>query len=69
MKVYQGFIISTVPASPTLLKVATAGQGGKIPKVLEGMFTSHAAVQEIIDHYLASKSDEELTDGKTRKKG
>lgn len=50
--IYKGFIISQHPASPTLLRVATQGQGGKIPKVLSGVFTSHFIVKREIDLYL-----------------
>lgn len=69
MKTYRGYIVAPVPHSPTLLKVATEGQGGKIPNVLNGMFTSYTAVVEIVDRYLATKTDEENIDGKARKKG
>lgn len=54
MKEYRGYLITPVPASPTLLKVATAGQGGKIPKELEGSFTNHGLIYLVIDKYLDS---------------
>lgn len=55
MTVYKGYILKVHPASPTLLTVATEGRGGKIPKVLEGLFTSKHTVTDLIDQYLASK--------------
>lgn len=59
---YKGYLISTDPFSPTLYTVATEGRGGKIPKVLEGRFTSVHWLKERIDHYLAGQ--EEKTRGK-----
>ena len=53
--IYKGYIIKPAPFSPSLLTVATEGKGGKIPKVLEGAFTSHATVKQVIDAYLESK--------------
>lgn len=70
MKTYRGYIISPVPHSPTLLKVAVEGQGGKIPNVLIGMFTSYTAVTEIVDKYLATKPAQESENvSKARQKG
>lgn len=70
MKVYRGYIISPVPHSPTLMRVAVEGQGGKVPNVLTGMFTSYTTVMEIVDKYLESKLVQESEDvSKARKKG
>lgn len=52
MKEYRGYLITPLPTSPTLLRIATAGQGGKIPKVLEGSFTNHGLAYTVIDKYL-----------------
>ena len=49
---YRGYIISASERSPSLLKVATEGQGGKIPDMLSGLHTSHSGVQYLIDKYL-----------------
>lgn len=51
MKIYKGYIIKSNPFSPTLYTVAVEGRGGKIPKALEGSFTSVATITEIIDKY------------------
>lgn len=53
--IYKGFILSAHPSSPTLLSVATEGRGGKIPNVLQGLFTSHNTVKAVIDLYLETK--------------
>lgn len=52
---YRGYIISPDPASPSLYSVATEGRGGKIPKILEGRFTSVSWVRGLIDNYLDSQ--------------
>lgn len=59
MKSYRGYIISPNPFSPTLYQVAVEGQGGSIPKVLGGSFTSVGAIQEIIDKYVSNKEEEQ----------
>lgn len=56
--VYKDYIIKPALQSPSLLTVATTGRGGKIPKILEGMFTSHNEVKRIIDFYLDNKTKE-----------
>lgn len=38
--------------------VVTAGRGGKIPQVLDGMFTSATVAKEHIDRYLETKKKE-----------
>ncbi len=55
MKEYKGFLIKAAPFSPTLFVVATAGQGGKIPNVLDSMFTSAGLAMTEIDRYLEIK--------------
>lgn len=56
--IYKGYIIKPFPSSPSLLTVATEGRGGKIPKILEGLFTSHNTVKQAIDFYTESKTKE-----------
>lgn len=53
--IYKGYIIKSHPLSPSLLSVAVEGRGGKIPAVLEGLFTSQHYVTQIIDNYLETK--------------
>ena len=64
MRIHRGYIISTNPFSPTLYRVVTEGQGGKIPNVLVGSFTSIGTVVEIIDNYLDNRPEEGQTDGR-----
>ncbi len=63
---YKGFIISSAPTSPSLYKVATEGQGGKIPNVLLGLFTSKDVVTQLIDMYLETQKGAD--NGKTTTK-
>lgn len=65
MKEHKGFYISPNPFSPSLVKVSTVGQGGKIPKILEGSFTSYGVAADLIDKYLDSL---EVKRGKTSTK-
>lgn len=63
---HRGYLISTHPLSPNLYKVATEGQGGKIPNVLDGKFTSPTVAMEHIDNYLDTIKGR--TNGKTTAK-
>lgn len=53
--VYKGYIVKSDKAFPSLLTVATSGRGGKIPAVLEGLFTSFGDVKQRIDSYVEGK--------------
>lgn len=63
---YKGYIISPDKAFPNSYKVATEGRGGKIPDVLDSLFTSVGFAKQEIDLYLESK---ELSSGKKRTTG
>lgn len=63
---YRGYLITQDSRSPTLVKVATEGQGGKIPNALVGLFTHPSDVKELIDQYLDTKGK---PNGKTTAKG
>lgn len=63
---YKGYIISGVAESPTLKRIATEGQGGKIPNVLTGSFTSYHVAMDAIDRYL--EAVKEKSNGKTNSK-
>lgn len=54
---YRGYLIkySKNTLTPSLLTIAVEGQGGKIPKVLEGSFTNYAIAKLHIDYYLDNK--------------
>lgn len=58
---YKGYQIKPSSKSPTSYCVATVGQGGKIPTVLTGLFTSVGIAKGIIDAYVAEK---EVKNGK-----
>lgn len=49
---YKGYLITSAPQSPSLFRVATEGQGGKIPNILQGLFTSRHVVMQLIDGYV-----------------
>ena len=66
---YKGFLISPYRLVPTAYSVATAGQGGKIPKVLESLFTSLGVAKTSIDEYLQMRDAKEVKNGKTNSEG
>lgn len=55
---YRGYLIRPLPAVPTSYNVVTAGQGGKIPAVLDSLFTSPTIAKEAVDDYLRKKEEE-----------
>jgi hypothetical protein len=62
---YKGFLITPNRLMPTCYGVATAGQGGKIPKVLESLFTSPSLAKFAIDDYIELKESKGQKNGKT----
>ena len=67
MIIYRGYQIKPSPLAPNSLIVVTDGKGGKIPSVLEGMYTHSNIAQRDIDLYLDNKELKE-TDGKKSNK-
>lgn len=63
MKTYKGYIIKPAKISPMNFIVVTEGQGGKIPNVLDSLFTSEGIAMATIDAYLEAR---ERKNGKTR---
>lgn len=61
---YQGYQIKPHPQHPSSLIVVTEGRGGKIPAVLEGLFTSRKIAEKQIDAYLETKPKKDIGDGK-----
>ena len=49
LREHRGFLMTGTPFGVT---VATKGQGGRIPNVLLGLFTTYSVAQEAIDRYL-----------------
>lgn len=54
---YRGYIIKPHKETPTNYSVSTAGKGGKIPNVLDGLFTTPSYAKLTIDTYLESKAE------------
>lgn len=63
---YKGYQIKSSPLSPKSCIIVTSGRGGKIPDVMNGMFTSIGVAKSIIDVYTDMK---EQTGGKKGSKG
>lgn len=62
---YKGFLIAPNKITPTVYGVATSGQGGKIPKVLEGFYTSTGFAKNLIDSYIRTREEKGSKNGKT----
>lgn len=59
MKEYKGYYIKNDNKTPQLVSVVTVGKGGKIPNVLQGLFTSEKLAMDTIDRYVNGKKDGE----------
>lgn len=53
--IHKGFQIKPHAITPTSYVVVTDGKGGKIPNILEGVFTSPSVAVGIIDTYISGK--------------
>ena len=56
MTIYKGYQIKPSKENPHSWIVVTDGKGGKIPKVLDGMFTTPQYAVSAIDLYVNSKA-------------
>lgn len=66
---YKGYLIKPSKNNPKCFTIATEGRGGKIPNVMEGMFTSRGAAMQIVDLYLESKEKNVKQNDKEGSKG
>lgn len=64
IQIYKGYQIKPHKSAPQVLTVVTDGKGGKIPAVLDTMFTSRSLAMAEIDSYLQSKN-KEVSDAET----
>ncbi len=58
IQIYKGYQIKPSKNAPGTLVVVTDGKGGKIPAVLDTLFTSRGLAMTEIDSYLRSKTKE-----------
>lgn len=54
---YRGYQIKPDSKFPSNYIVVTAGRGGKIPAVLDSLFTTPSIAKETIDIYLLGKDN------------
>lgn len=66
--IYNGYQIKPHKEVPTNYIIVTDGKGGKIPEVMEGLFTTRQYAKDVIDKYLASKPKKEATNDKAGNK-
>lgn len=70
MKEYKNYQIKPDKQYPNNYVIVTAGRGGKIPNVLDGLFTSEKICMLAIDKYLEGKpekdsgNDKEISQGR-----
>lgn len=62
IKEYQGYQIKPHKQHPKSYIIVTMGKGGKIPNVMEGLFTDRHTAMRVIDSYLSSKPKKENKD-------
>lgn len=60
MKEYRGYQIKPDKQYPNNYVIVTSGRGGKIPNVLDGLFTSVPIGMNAIDKYLMGKPDKDV---------
>ena len=65
---YKGYLITATKGLGSAYEIATEGRGGKIPKIMEGLFTSRGTAMQVIDFYLDSK-EKSLNDKESSKGG
>lgn len=61
---YKGYLITPAQGAAKCYSIATAGQGGKIPQVMTGLFTSTGIAKQVVDMYIALKQKNVKTDDK-----
>lgn len=67
IRIHRGYQVKPSPSSPYCSLIVTDGKGGKIPNVLNGLFTSPTLAIQAIDNYLGTK--ELKDDEKVGKRG
>lgn len=66
---YKGYLITPTKGLSSAYEIATAGQGGKIPNIMNGLFTSRGTAIQVIDSYLESKESAVKSNDKKVDKG
>lgn len=67
---YKGYYIKNHSSFPSSVMIVTEGQGGRIPDIMKGLFTSVGVAKNLIDSYLNKKASakESIYVSKTRTK-
>jgi hypothetical protein len=66
---YKGYLITPASTGAKCYSIATAGRGGKIPDVMQGVFTSTGVAMQTVDIYLEGKEKKVKTDAEETSKG
>ena len=57
---YKGYQIKPHKEHPKSYIIVTAGKGGKIPDLMDGLFTTRMIARSVIDSYVDVKQAKEL---------
>ena len=60
MKEFKGYYIKPDKNTPNSYVIVTSGRGGKIPAVLDGLFTSVQIGMNAVDKYLMGKPEKDV---------
>lgn len=69
IEIFKGYQIKPHREHPKSLIIVTDGKGGKIPSVLDGMYTTLGLAKTAIDDYLITKADNGKKSDKTVTEG
>jgi hypothetical protein len=57
---YKGYQIKPSKETPHSYVIVTAGRGGKIPAVMQGLFTSTGVAKQAVDLYVGEKEQDNV---------
>jgi len=66
---HKGYYVTPHPLCPSCYVISTEGRGGKIPKVMEGLFNTRTIANNVIDLYVDIPKEEPVNDKKILKRG
>lgn len=55
---YRGYQVKPSKEAPQSYVIVTAGRGGKIPVIMQGLFTSPGIAKQVIDLYVGEKEQD-----------
>lgn len=65
---YKGYQIKPHKEHPKSYVIVTSGKGGKIPNLMDGLFTSRSIAKSVIDGYVETQQPKEPLNGESVQK-